>query len=65
MHDQDQPSDGLKTSAQNRVVEPIIITREHPLNQIVGDLRSGIQTRSRLAYFVSIIKFYHCWMENR
>lgn len=46
-HDHDQPS----TSAQYQVVQLITIARYHPFNQIVRDLRGGVQTRSRLPSF--------------
>jgi hypothetical protein len=50
-----QPSDQPSSSNQVQIVQPVIhqaIARYHPLDQKVGDLRSGVQTRSRLASFL-------------
>lgn len=50
-HDHDQPSNQSSTSAQDQVVQLITIARYRPFNQIVRDLRGGVQTRSRLPSF--------------
>ena len=48
-----------KASASNQV--PILqstnITRDHPLDTIIGDISRGIQTRSRLALFYEHLSF--------
>jgi hypothetical protein len=49
----DQPS----ASNQVQVLQPTNIARVHPLDQIVGDIRSGVQTRSRLALFCEYFSF--------
>ena len=49
----DQPS----SSNQVQVLQPTSISRDHPIDQIVGDIRSGIQTRSRLASFCEHYSF--------
>jgi hypothetical protein len=38
-------------STSNQVLHPVHIARDHPLDLVVGDIRSGVQTRSRLASF--------------
>jgi hypothetical protein len=35
------------STTQYQVIQQITIARDHHLDQIVGDLRSGVQTRSR------------------
>jgi hypothetical protein len=40
-----------------QVLQPTNIARDHPLDQIVGDIRSGVQTRSRLASFCECFSF--------
>ena len=49
----DQPS----SSNQVQVLQPTSIARDHPIDQIVGDIRSGVQTRSRLASFCEHYSF--------
>jgi hypothetical protein len=40
------------TSSQLKIHN--VIAKDHPIDQIVGDINKGVQTRSRLAFFVSI-----------
>ena len=42
-----QPS----SSNQAPILQPTNIARDHPIDQIVGDITSGVQTRSRLVSF--------------
>jgi len=49
----DQPS----ASNQVQVLQPTHIARDHPFDQIVGDIRSGVETRSRLASFCEHYSF--------
>jgi hypothetical protein len=46
-----QPSDQSSGSNQAQVLQPINVTRDHPLDSIIGDISRGVQTRSRLASF--------------
>ena len=39
------------------MLQPTHIARDHPLDQIVGDIRRGVQTRSRLASFCEHYSF--------
>ena len=39
------------------MLQPTTIARDHPIDQIVGDIRSGVQTRSRLALFCEHFSF--------
>jgi hypothetical protein len=50
---QDQPS----SSNQSQILQPQHIARDHPIDQIVGDIHSGVQTRSRLASFCEHYSF--------
>jgi hypothetical protein len=50
---QDQPS----SSNQSQILQPQNIARDHPIDQIVGDIHSGVQTRSRLASFCEHYSF--------
>jgi hypothetical protein len=36
---------------------PQILQRDHPLDQIIGDIQKGVQTRSRLASFCAHYSF--------
>jgi hypothetical protein len=40
-----QPNDQPSSSNQVQVLQPTIIARDHPIDQIVSDIRSGVQTR--------------------
>jgi hypothetical protein len=50
-------SQSNQASDQSQVLQPVSITRDHPLDQIVGDIISGVQTRSRLALFCKHYSF--------
>jgi hypothetical protein len=52
-----QPSDQPSTSNNEQVLQPTNIARDHPLDLVVGDIRSGVQTRSRLASFCEHYSF--------
>ena len=49
-----QPNDQVNTSNQVPILQPTNITRDHPLDTIIGDISRGVQTRSRLALFCVI-----------
>jgi transposase InsO family protein len=42
----DKSNDQPSSSNQNEVLQPTHIARNHPLDKIIGDIRSGVQTRS-------------------
>ena len=47
-----------QASASNvPILQPINITRDHPLDNIIGDISRGVQTRSRLASFCEHFSF--------
>jgi hypothetical protein len=48
-----------QASASNNVpiLQPTNITRDHPLDTIIGDISRGVQTRSRLASFCEHFSF--------
>jgi hypothetical protein len=52
-HDQastsSQLSDQSNANNQVQVPQPTNVTRDHPLDSIIGDISRGVQTRSRLA----------------
>ena len=51
-----QPND--QASANNvPILQPTNITRDHPLDTIIGDISRGVQTRSRLASFCEHFSF--------
>jgi len=52
-----QSNDQASTSNQVQVLQPTNIARDHPIDQIVGDIESGVQTRSRLASFCKHYSF--------
>jgi hypothetical protein len=52
-----QPSDQSNTSNQVQVLQPTNITRDHPLDFIIGDISRGVQTRSRLTTFCEHFSF--------
>jgi hypothetical protein len=39
------------------VLQPTNVARDHPLDSIIGDISSGVQTRSRLALFCEHFSF--------
>jgi hypothetical protein len=52
-----QSNDQLNASNQTQVLQPTNVARDHPLDHIIGDIRSGVQTRSRLALFYEHYSF--------
>jgi phage-related protein len=56
---QDEAQDQGQESGSNQLpmLQPTNITRDHPLNQIIGGIQSGVQTRSRLASFYEHYSF--------
>jgi hypothetical protein len=44
-------------NANNQVLQPTNIARDHPLDTIIGDISRGVQTRSRLASFCEHFSF--------
>ena len=52
-----QPNDQATTSNQVPILQPTNIVRDHPLDTIICDISSGIQTRSRLASFCEHFSF--------
>ena len=47
-----QPNDQASASNQVPILQPTNITRDHPLDTIIGNISRGVQTRSRLASFL-------------
>jgi hypothetical protein len=50
-HDEVQVQGQISGSNQLPILQPTSIARDHPLDQIIGGIQSGVQTRSRLASF--------------
>ncbi|XP_066341604.1 uncharacterized protein [Miscanthus floridulus] len=50
-------SQANQANDQSQVLQPTHIARDYPLDQIVGDIRSGVQTKSRLASFCEHYSF--------
>ena len=46
-----QPNDQASASNQVPILQPTNITRDHPLDTIIGDISRDVQTRLRLASF--------------
>ena len=42
-----QPNEGSNVSNQVQVLQPTNVSRDHPLDTIIGDILRGVQTRSR------------------
>jgi hypothetical protein len=51
------PNDKSNASNQVQVLQPTNVTRDHPLDSIIGDISRGVQTRSRLALFCEHFSF--------
>ena len=47
-----QPNDQASASNQVPILQPTNVTRNHPLDTIIGDISRGVQTRLRLASFL-------------
>jgi len=69
-HAQDQPSSSTSpsTSTQEPVAPPRVhhaIAKDHPVDQIMGDISKGVQTRSRVASFFEHYSFVSSFESNR
>ena len=67
---QEQPesSTPLPTSTQDSLAQPRIhhaIAKDHPMDQIMGDISKGVQTRSRIASFCEHFSFVSSIEPNR
>jgi len=56
-HDDDQNQSQTSGSNQLPILQPTSIARDHPLDQVIGGIQSGVQTRSRLASFCEHYSF--------
>jgi hypothetical protein len=56
-HDEVQDQGQASGSNQLPILQPTSIARDHPLDQIIGGIQSGVQTRSRLASFCEHYSF--------
>ena len=52
-----QPSDQSNANNQVQVLQPTNVARDHPLDTVIGDISSGVQTRSRLISFCEHFSF--------
>jgi hypothetical protein len=52
-----EPNDQSNTSNQVQMLQPTNVTRDHPLDSIIGDISRGMQTRSRMASFCEHFSF--------
>jgi hypothetical protein len=52
-----QPNDQPSASNQVHVLQPTNVSRDHPLDSIIGDTLRGVQTRLRLASFCEHFSF--------
>jgi hypothetical protein len=52
------PTNGQPSASnQDQVLQPSHIARDHPLDLVISDIRSGVQTRSRLFNFCKHYSF--------
>jgi hypothetical protein len=56
-HDEVQDQGQASGSNQLPILQPTSIARDHPLDQIIGEIQSGVQTRLRLASFCEHYSF--------
>jgi hypothetical protein len=56
-HDEVQDQGQASGSNQLPILQPTNIARDHPLDQIIGGIQSGVQTRSRLTSFCEHYSF--------
>jgi hypothetical protein len=56
-HDEAQNQGQASGSNQLSILQPTNIVRDHPLDQIIGGIQSGVQTQSRLASFCEHYSF--------
>ena len=64
-HDDDQNQNQASGDNQLPILQPTSIVRDHPLDQVIGGIQSGVQIRSRLASFCehySFVSFEECWV---
>jgi hypothetical protein len=52
-----QPNNQASASNQILILQPTNITKDHPLDSIIGDILRGVQTRSKLASFCEYFSF--------
>jgi hypothetical protein len=52
-----QLNEQSSTTNQVQVLQPTNIARDHSLDSIIGDISSGVQTRSRLVSFCEYFSF--------
>ncbi|WVZ97092.1 hypothetical protein U9M48_042653 [Paspalum notatum var. saurae] len=67
-HSSPSPSVIPSTSTQDSLTHPRIhhaVAKDHPIDQIVGDISKGFQTRSRIASFCEHYYFVSCIEPNR
>jgi hypothetical protein len=69
-HDQDTSSPSVPphaSTSNSQMVSRIhhSIVKDHPIDQIVGDISKGVQTRSRIASFCEHFFFVSCMEPNR
>jgi hypothetical protein len=63
-----QINDSSSTSTQDAISQPKIhnvIVKDHHIDQVVGDINKGVQTRSRLASFYEHYSFVFCGEPTR
>jgi hypothetical protein len=68
-HDQDASSHSIPphaSTSNSQMVSRIhhSIVKDHPVDQIVGDISKGVQTRSRIALFCEHFSFVSCMEPN-
>jgi hypothetical protein len=56
-HDEAQDQGQASGSNQFPILQPTSIARDHPFDQIIGEIQSEVQTRSRLASFCEHYSF--------
>jgi hypothetical protein len=56
-YDESQDQGQASGSNQLPILQPTNIARDHPLDQIIGGIQSGVQTRSRLTSFYEHYSF--------
>jgi hypothetical protein len=69
-HDQDTSSHSVPPHASTSNYQTVSrihhsIVKDHPVDQIVGDISKGVQTRSRIASFCEHFSFVSCMEPNR
>ena len=53
----DNSSDQPSSSTQPPILQPTQVARDHPMDMIIGDIKKGVQTRSRLVNFYEHFSF--------